>query len=139
MYVLIAMFVTFPTSHAERSPLKAPAPINTAPHSNREKSRDKNGLEKKKEESTLFKNRISADTERRRKKGKEKKPKKDQILERGGKSVRTLLHGCHFPDLPFGEISIEGSSTVKHCTTATTKKSRRIKMGWKKKEGRAFC
>ena len=32
MYVLNSMFVTFPTSHVERSPLKAAAPANTAPH-----------------------------------------------------------------------------------------------------------
>jgi hypothetical protein len=32
MYVLRSMFATFPTSHAERSPLKAPADSNTAPH-----------------------------------------------------------------------------------------------------------
>jgi hypothetical protein len=32
----------------ERSPLKAPAPLNTAPHSNKEKSKDKNGFERKK-------------------------------------------------------------------------------------------
>ena len=66
--------------------------------------------------------------------GKKKQPKKDPILERWRKSVRTDLHGRHFPDLPFGEITIEGTSIVKHCTTAATKKSPRIKMGWKKKE-----
>ena len=32
MYVLFSMFVTCPTSHAERLPLKAPALKNTAPH-----------------------------------------------------------------------------------------------------------
>ena len=47
MYVLYPMSVTFPTCQAERSPLKAAALENTAPHSNKEKSKDKNGLEKK--------------------------------------------------------------------------------------------
>ena len=48
MYVLLAMFITSPTCQVERSPLKAPARANTAPHSNKEKSKDKNGFEKKK-------------------------------------------------------------------------------------------
>ena len=60
--------------------------------------------------------------------GKKKQPKKDHILEREGKSVRTCIHVRHFPDLPGGEITIEGSRLLKHCTTAT-KKSPRIKMG----------
>jgi len=52
-------------------------------------------------------------------------------IRSGGKSfVRTFLHGCHFPDFPCGEITIECISTVKHCTTAT-KKSPMIKMGGK--------
>jgi hypothetical protein len=34
VYVLFCMFATFPTCHLERSPLKAPAPRNTAPHEN---------------------------------------------------------------------------------------------------------
>jgi hypothetical protein len=46
--------------------LKASALENTAPHSNKEKSKDKNGIGKKKEERALFKNRISAAAERRR-------------------------------------------------------------------------
>ena len=54
--------------------------------------------------------------------------KRDPMLERGWKSERTLIHGRHFPDLPGGEITIEGSSMVKHCTAAT-KKSPKIKMG----------
>jgi hypothetical protein len=65
--------------------------------------------------------------------GKKKHPKKDPILEnwrRREKSVRTSFHGRHLPDLPSGEITIEGTSIVKHCTTAT-KKSPRIKMGLK--------
>jgi hypothetical protein len=53
---------------------------------------------------------------------------------RGGERVRTHKHVRHFPDLPFGEITIEVTSIVKHCTTATTKKSPRIKMGLEKKE-----
>ena len=49
--------------------------------------------------------------------GEKKQPKKRPNLEVGGKkSVRTFSHGRHFPDLPFGDITIEGSSTVKHCT-----------------------
>ena len=59
--------------------------------------------------------------------------KRPDLLEMGGKSVRTLLHVRHFPDLPCGKITIEGSSTLKHCTHTATKKSPRIKMGWKKR------
>ena len=113
MYVLCFMVVTCPTCHVERSLLKARASSNTAPHSNKEKSKDKNGL-KKKEERALFKNRISAATERRREiNGTKKRPD----LGEGGKSVLTPLHVSHFPDLPFGEITIEVTSIVKHCTT----------------------
>ena len=93
----------------------------------------KHWLEKK-EEKALFKNRISAATERRR--GKEAARKRPDLVERG-KSVRTSCHVRHFPDLPRGEITIEGISIVKHCTTAT-KKSPRIKMGWKKKRGESI-
>ena len=39
-----------------------------------------------------------------------------------GKSVRTVIHVCHFPDLPFGEITIEGTSIPKHCTTQQQRK-----------------
>ena len=60
---------------------------------------------------------------------KKKQPKKDPILERGGGRVRTVIHARYFPDLPGGDITIEGTSTMKHCTTAITKKSPRIKMG----------
>ena len=56
VYVLLYMSVTFPTSHVERSQLKSPAYINTAPQKS---FKDKNGL-KKKEERALLKNRISA-------------------------------------------------------------------------------
>jgi acyl dehydratase len=48
--------------------------------------------------------------------------------EGGGKNVRTLFHGRHVPNLPGREITIEGTSIKKHCTTAT-KKSPRIKIG----------
>ena len=85
----------------------------------------------------MFKNELSAG--KRKKEGRRKRqPKKDPILERGRKSVRTVKHVRHFPDLPFGEITIEGISFTKHCTT-TTKKSPRIKMGWKKKKRREHC
>jgi len=33
-----------------------------------------------------------------------------------------LTHARHFPDLPGGEITIEGSSTAKHCTTQQQRK-----------------
>ena len=73
--------------------------------------------------------------ERRRE--KETAKNKDSILGRRGKSVhvRTCIHVRHFPDLPGGEITIEFTSTLKHCTTATKKNSPRMKMGWKKKRG----
>ena len=70
------------------------------------------------------------------KKEKERSEKRYDLGE-GGKSVRTLCHVRHFPNLPGGEITIEGNSTGKHCITAT-KKSPRIKMGLKKKEERAL-
>ena len=73
------------------------------------------------------------------KRRKRQRIKKDPILEREGKSVRTGLHVRHFPDLPGREITIEVTSTVKHCTTAATKKSPRIKMGWKIKKRREHC
>ena len=71
------------------------------------------GLENR-EERALFKNRISAATERRRE--IEDAKKRPDLGEGGGKSVRTVLHGRHFPNLPFGEITIEGTSKFKHCT-----------------------
>jgi hypothetical protein len=85
----------------------------------------------------LFKSRISAVKERRRE--IEAAKKRLDLLERGGRKecTRTLCHNRHSPDLPCGEITIEGSSTVKHCTTAT-KKSPRIKMGWKTKRGESI-
>ena len=85
----------------------------------------------------MFRNRIGAATERKRKKETKKQPRKDPILEREGKSVHTSIHVRHIPDLPGGEITIEGLSILKHCTTAT-ENSPRIKMGWKKKEGKSI-
>ena len=76
MYVLFAMFVTFPTSHVERLPLKATAPLNTAPQQQR-KVQGKKWVWKKR--GALFENRISAEKEA----GKKKQPKKDPIVERG--------------------------------------------------------
>ena len=70
----------------------------------------------------LFKNIISAHSRHKRRK------------KEASKHARTSIHVCHFPDLPCGEITIEITSIVKHCTTAaTTKKSPRIKMGGEKK------
>ncbi len=70
--VLYIMVVTFPTCHAERSPLKVLAPSNTAPHSNKEKSNNKNGIEKKRGESIVQK----WNQYRHRRKKKEKKKKR---------------------------------------------------------------
>jgi hypothetical protein len=91
---------------------------------------------KKKEERALFKNRISAATESRRE--IEAAKKRPDLGEGWRKSVRTVSHVRHFPDLPGGEITIEGSSTVKHCTT-TTKKRPKIKLSLKKKKRREHC
>ena len=82
----------------------------------------------KNEFERLIKNEISAARKGRRKK---ETAKRRPIFWRVGstcKSVRTVFHGRHIPDLPSGEVTIEGTSTKKHCTTAT-KKSPRIKMG----------
>ena len=102
----------------------------------KEKSNDKNGIGKKKRREHCTK--IELVPAQKRKKGKRNIQKQDPILERGGKSVHvhTLLHARHFPDLPFGEITIEGTSFTEHYTT-TTKKSTKIKMGWKKKGEKA--
>ena len=43
VYVLEYMVVTFPTCHAERLPLKAPAPQNTAPHTAAQQQREAEG------------------------------------------------------------------------------------------------
>ena len=66
------------------------------------------------------------------------KKKRKKCLRGAVKSVRTLNHVRHSTDIPSGEITVEGTSSMEHCTTATTKKSPRIKMGWKKKEERAL-
>ena len=63
--------------------------------------------------------------------------KKEEGITKTEESVRTPIHDRHFPDLPCGEVAFEGIRTTKHCTT-TTKKSPRIKMGWKKQEERAL-
>jgi hypothetical protein len=62
----------------------------------------------KKKMRALFKNRItcSAATERTR---EIEAAKKRPDLERGGESVHTEKHVGHFPDLPGGEITVEGS------------------------------
>ena len=48
--------------------------------------------------------------------------KRPDLGEGGGKSARTPSHGLHVPDLPFGEITIEVISLVKHCTTQQQRK-----------------
>ena len=53
--VLAYIDTTFPTSHAERSPLNRPLLENTAPHRNKEMSNYKKGW-KKQRERILFKN-----------------------------------------------------------------------------------
>jgi hypothetical protein len=89
------MVVTFPTCQEERSSLKATAPLNTAPHNNKEKPKGiKMGL-KKKEERALFKNRISAC--HRKKKGNRSSQKKTRSW-RGGKRVYVLA--CMFVTFP---------------------------------------
>jgi hypothetical protein len=49
-YVLAYMFVTSPTSHVEISPLKLPAPLNTAPQQHKKSPRIKMGWKKKRRE-----------------------------------------------------------------------------------------
>ena len=110
VYVLAYICVTSPTSQVERSRLKALAPSNTA-RGNKEKSKHKNGFENK--ERTLFK---IESVLPQKEAGKRSNQKKDPMSERGGKSVRTCKHVRHFPDLPGGEITIEGRSIGKHCT-----------------------
>jgi hypothetical protein len=110
VYVRAYICVTSPTSQVERSRLKALAPSNTA-RGNKEKSKHKNGFENK--ERTLFK---IESVLPQKEAGKRSNQKKDPMSERGGKSVRTCKHVRHFPDLPGGEITIEGSSIGKHCT-----------------------
>ena len=61
---------------------------------------------------------------------KKKQPKNDPILE----SERTCMHGRHSPDLPCGEITIEDTSTVKHCTTHSNREKSKDKNKLKQKE-----
>ena len=81
--------------------------------------------------------RISAKKKGRRENETDKK--RPDLEERGGRCVLTVSHVYHFPDLPGGEITIEGTSTVKHCTTHSNNKEKpKDKNGLKKKEGRAL-
>ena len=50
----------------------------------------------------------------------------------------TFVHARHFPDLPGGEITIEGTSTVKHCTTHSNKEKSKDKNGFEKKRGESI-
>ena len=79
VYVLCFMVVTFPTCQVERSPLKALAPQNTAP-SNQEKSKDTNGLEKKKRREHCSKIELVLP---QKEEGKKKQQRKDPIYRRG--------------------------------------------------------
>ena len=58
----------------------------------------------------MFKNRISAATERRR---EIEAAKKRPDLGEGGKSVRTSSHGRHFSDVPCGNVCIKSILRVK--------------------------
>ena len=87
VYVLPYMVVTFPTCHLERLPLKTLAELNTAPHSNKEKSMDKNGIGKKRREHCI-KIELVPNTKGRRRSSQKKTP---ILLERRGeKSVLTI-------------------------------------------------
>ena len=97
------MSVTAPTCHAERLPLKAAAPENTAPHSNKEKSKDKNGLvEKKKKRREHCSKIYQCDKEE----GKNNQPKQRPDLGTGGGRVHVLefmyvtFPTCHAERLP---------------------------------------
>jgi len=49
------------------------------------------------------------------------------------------LHVRHFPNLPGGEITIEGTSIHKHCTTHSNKEKSKDKNELnKKEEGKLF-
>ena len=83
----------------------------------------------------LFKNIISA--LHRHKRRKKETAKKKYDLERGVRkkeSARTCIHARHCPDVPGGEITIEGISVEKHCTTPGIKKSNEIHV-WVVKRG----
>jgi len=79
---------------------------------NKEKSMIKMGF--KKERRALFNNTCKISCRKK----KEKRNRRN--------SGRTVLHGFHFPDLPFGEITIEVTSFVKHCTTAPQQQARKV-------------
>jgi hypothetical protein len=74
----------------------------------------------------------------KRKKGTRSSQKETWSSREGGKSVRTFIHARHFPDLPGREITIEGTSIFKHCTTPATNKSPRIKKWVEKKGGKGI-
>ena len=78
----------------------------TLHHSNKEKSRIKMGWKKKRRRAYCSKIELVL-------------PQKEE----GEKEyVRTCIHVAHFSDVPGGEITIEGTSSMKHCTThAATK------------------
>jgi len=82
-------------------------------HHGKEKFNDKSRL--KKEERTCSKLTLAGTKE----KGQRKSQKKTRSW---GKSVRTGFHVRHFPDVPCGEITIEVTSSVKHCTTQQQRK-----------------
>ena len=136
VYVLFHMVITFPTSHVERSPLKAPASENTAPYQQKEKSKDENGLEKKKEERALYKNRInSADRDRRE---IEAAKKKDPILKRGEERVYVLdsmfitFPTCQAERLPLKAPASQ--NTAPH----STKEKFKDKSGLEKRRGESI-
>jgi hypothetical protein len=66
----------------------------------------------------------TADTKDKRKK---ETPTKTPALGMGKKSVRTSIHVYHFSNLPFGEITIESNSIVKHCAPHGNKESKKTK------------
>jgi hypothetical protein len=63
---------------------------------------------------TLIEFKISAGPTKER--GKRKHPNGERERDEIG---RTVCHGYHRTDIPGGEITVEGSSTSKHCTTGT--------------------
>ena len=87
MDVLSFIVVTFPTCQVERSPLKAPAPENTAPQSNKEKSNNKNGIEKKKRREHCSKIEL---VPAQKKEGKKERDKKKTRSWRGRGRVYVL-------------------------------------------------
>ena len=67
-------------------------------------------------------------------------PKEEEKKDLGeGKCVRTVCHVCHTPNLPCGEITIEGLSTTKHCTQQQQQKQKfKDKNGLNKIEERSL-